>query len=205
MKINLLNPYIPSMKRTASNLYGQIKTNSVNFSFCGKTDKVTKVNLIDNETRQNVSADLIEKPYNGCYMTHEIKVDGKKVGYANISVFPKTVNVPFIYRENGFLYVKNIENKSKGKYKYIGTELLKSVVQRSDEMGFEGRVALCAAKNAHCFHYKFGFEPVLSNISGKRIRGILESESKKENPSTQYLGFIDMYLPQKRIEEILCK
>lgn len=182
----------------------QMRAEKIFFSSNKKTGSVTKVNLTDCKTGNRVSADLIEKPFNGLYAENEIRVNGKKAGFAKISVSPKSADVPFLYKQNGFLYINLMENLSKGKYKGVGKELLKSVVKRSDDFGFDGRVALTAAGNSHTFHYKFGFEPYMDGREGKKIRDILKREVQSKNPHCEFLGHIDMYLPKDRINEILC-
>lgn len=204
MKICCNTANIPIIFRKNANLAYFKRIKNTNISFNGDLNKVTKVNLIDFKTGEKIEADLIEKPFDGIFMENEIRVNGKKAGFAKISVSPKTVNVPLIYKQNGFLYVNLMENSSKGKYKGVGTELLKSVVRRSDDFGFDGRVALTAAKNAHTFHYKFGFEPYSSKGFNKEAKKILNEEIKKKEPHCEYLGHIDMYLSKEKIDEVLC-
>ncbi len=177
-------------------------------NFCGICDKKSTVDIIDKKTGEKVETTLVHHNYNGLCFNDEIKIGTKKLGY--IKTNPKTTPSPGMPKSynNGFLYVDLLKNCEKEKYGQIGTQLIKNAVRKSDELGFDGRIALEAALSSHVFYYKLGFRPFGNSIEVKyntaEIKRAIEEEKRTgEIQNTNYLGFVPMYLPDEKIEKFL--
>ena len=102
-------------------------------------------------------------------------------------------------------YVLDIRSPENDKFQGVGTTLHQLVVERSRELGLEGRVTLDAAKSSHVFHAKTDFqveEPTKrEKIDKKLAEEIQASANEKRQLNTRDLGSVIMYLPEESIAE----
>ena len=61
-------------------------------------------------------------------------------------------------------WISSEEAKELNRFTYIGKALVKFCIQRSVELGFEGRIVLKAIPSSFGFYYKLGFRPALKDL-----------------------------------------
>lgn len=101
------------------------------------------------------------------------------------------------------VYVKYCESPGNNRYKNIGKSMHQLSVETSFNTGCEGRVQLDASYSSHGFHYKNGMRVMhddAEQIERAIAEGLKGAESGKE-PMTDYLGSVEMYLPEDKIQE----
>ncbi len=192
---------------TPKTSFAQIKPNSLtplqnDVFFKGIPHKLEDVELTDKQTGEKVKAVLVEE-YSGEDIYHEILLNNYIVGFASAKIIrPKKTcirTLPERYLKNGVLYIRRMDNFKQGKYKDVGRILHKSMFEKSKKLGFNGRVALSAAPNSHCFHTKCGFVPTPAYADCKKVieEALQDGKGKDIKPSTEQLGIVEMYLPAK--------
>jgi len=188
-----------------------------------EANKVGKTTITNRSNGKLVDAIVTKQTNSYGHETYKIFVDGQEVGSAKIKLLetvadfesegiikssPKAVygtgkDLPKFQSK---VYVDLMEAHGNGAYHGIGTKLHQIAIERSNELGFGGRVELDAAWNSHGFHYNTGFRPMGKSFIGNAQETALEIESilaaAKENnhmPDTKGLGGIEMYLPEDQI------
>lgn len=84
--------------------------------------------------------------------------------------------------------VKDLENKAKDTYKYVGYNLMKVAMQKFQD--YECKVDLSAAWSSHTFYWKLGFRPNNPDECKRIAKQVLEGRTTKD------LGIVKMHLPQ---------
>ncbi len=112
-------------------------------------------------------------------------------------------NYPDYYRNKKYLFINQIYSHKK--YKGIGTELIKKLVEESKKQGFEGRICLNASTTKPekgspiPFYYKLGFE-ASNKQKHEEIKKALE-EGKKIPASCES---VTLFLPKAAIKRLSC-
>lgn len=112
-------------------------------------------------------------------------------------------NYPDYYKNQKYLFINQIYSHKK--YKGIGTELIKKLVQESKKQGFEGRICLNASTTKPekgspiPFYYKLGFE-ASNKQKHEQIKKALES-GKKIPASCES---VTLFLPENAIKRLSC-
>ena len=161
-----------------------------------------------------------------------IRPDGRELGYTDIRVCTEgplghgdfLADVAW-YREHGYcgssswgkyghsndvtysprVYVEMMKSPASGTYRGVGERLHQLAVERSLQIGGEGRVTLSASYNSHGFHYKTGFRTQSPNVAyalgnDEKIAAILaDAKLRGVRPDTSELAQFGMYLPEEGV------
>ena len=112
-------------------------------------------------------------------------------------------NYPDYYKNKKYLFINQIYSHKK--YKGIGTELIKKLVQESKKQGCEGRICLNTTTTKPekgspiPFYYKLGFE-ASNKQKHEEIKKALES-GKKIPASCES---VTLFLPENAIKRLSC-
>lgn len=184
--------------------------------------RIGKTTVINRKTGQPVQAEVWYRL--GQYdqrETYTLVINGKEAGHTRLTKYIEKENALFAHNrkkkyqniedipvggiynsttDNLFtehIYVGMMRSDLKQDYKNIGTRLHQIALERSFQLGAEGRVALCADWSSHGFHYKAGFRPV-DKTKEEQLLALL-AEANGTEPNTSSLAQIHMYLPEDQI------
>lgn len=191
------------------------------FNFNTNFGAQSSVKIYDKTAKTQVVADVKYTSDGPAIERATLYVKDKPVGYATYSKINNPNEAPAMTREYvaqspvGCMYIHFMENQDKEHYSQIGTQLHKIVRKRSDEEGYDSKVALCAAHNAHCFHYEMGFRPAVMiepetrfehslNLYNKNAdlvikKGLQESKQTGKHIDTTSLSAVKMIVPKENM------
>ena len=112
-------------------------------------------------------------------------------------------NYPDYYKNQKYLFINQIYSHKK--YKGIGTELIKKLVQESKKRGCEGRICLNTTTTKPekgspiPFYYKLGFE-ASNKQKHKEIKKALEAGNKIPASCES----VTLFLPENAIKRLSC-
>lgn len=205
MRISAINPFYPNFRAYhKSDKPKNIENkNALNFmADCGKYvfQQARAVKLKDRDGK--VVKGLLVKPKSNSWY---IKCNGGYAGSVLFSVakaYIKGENYPESYKNRPYLFINALDSNQK--YKGVGTELVKEVVRKSNEMGFDGHVCLNTTTvnpklgSPVPFYYKLGFE---SSELHKQIA--IEKAMKNNQKIPAFCESSTMFLNEESILKIL--